>query len=252
MMGGDVEGVVWVHWFVATLYSQVSRSGPAPEKPPNRTIVPLPESNDIAAPVRADGCVAGFRFVHVFALGSYTQVSDCSVVVKPPKRTTRPFVESYAIAAPSRALGFEEGASFFQSVASWMSCTVAGAPVPTTSTLLSVPALKSPSVSHVLVAPWTFGVVRTKPITTMATTIRTASARIPRDRPIFLNLRPPVDSRPTARSGSPPGHRNPSGGRRMQSTFLIVCGALFESPRGHGTSGVRSRGVQVNVETTFR
>ena len=60
-------GVVWDHTFDATLYSHVSASLPRSETPPNRTTVPFDASNDIAEYARADGCVAGFRFVQLFA-----------------------------------------------------------------------------------------------------------------------------------------------------------------------------------------
>jgi len=67
--------VVWVHTFVAALYSHVSLSFCRSETPPNRTIVPFDLSNDIPEYARADGCDAGFLFVQLFADGLYTQVS---------------------------------------------------------------------------------------------------------------------------------------------------------------------------------
>src|SRR5437773_3978579 len=195
MAGGDVAGVVLTHVFVTTLYSQVSASLWTSETPPKRTIVPFEESNAMAEYARADGAFAGFWFVHVFAEGLYTQVSQRFRALYPPKRTTKLCVVSYAIAGPSRAPGFEAGASFFQSVASCISWTVAGAPVPTTRTLLRVPALKSASVSQVLVAASALGRDRMNPIVTIATAISTAIARTLFDRNIgsTSSLESPLD-----------------------------------------------------------
>ena len=59
-------------------------------------------------------------------------------------------LESNVAAAPSRSPGFVPGFSFFQSVTSFKSSTLAETPVPTTSVLVNVApgSLKSESVVH--------------------------------------------------------------------------------------------------------
>src|SRR6266508_6315488 len=187
MGGGAGLGVRCVQPFVAALYSQVSFSKPAFEMPPKRTTRPFAESNEIPANSRPEGR-RELVWHQVFAPGSYSQVSPRYAPSYPPKSTTRSCVESYTITGPSRMPGEEDGFSFPQSVESFNSCNVAGAPVPMTSTPFNVPALKSTSVSHVFVAALTPGQLSNNPVKPIMASRRTTTARVQDDRDILLNL----------------------------------------------------------------